>query len=157
MFHLYLIVRYYTFLAKNASSEEPYQRKVLINQWKKLNKLSLYIVEDDPIQRFVLEKMAENLGLHVFGSADNAPEAVREILRHKPDLILVDIQLRNETNGIDVAKTILDSFQPAIIFITANSDLKIETQLSNLSSHYFIQKPVSYYDFQNILAKIEQK
>ena len=121
-----------------------------------MNKLSLYIVEDDPIQRFVLEKMAENLGLHVFGSTDNAPDAIGEILRHKPDLVLLDIQLRNETNGIDVAKTILDSFQPAIIFITANSDMKSETQLSNLLSHYFIQKPVTYYDFQNILTSIEQ-
>ena len=122
-----------------------------------MNKLSLYIVEDDPIQRFVLEKMAENLGLHVFGSTDNAPDAIGEILRHKPDLVLLDIQLRNETNGIDVAETILNSFRPAIIFITANSDMKKEPRLSNLPNHYFIQKPVTYYDFQNILAKIEQK
>jgi len=117
-----------------------------------LKKLSLYVVEDDPIQRFVLERMSENLGVHVLGSADNGSDAVREILRHKPDLILMDIQLGEGKNGIEVAKSILATFRPTIIFITANSDLKNETQLIELPAHHFIPKPVSYHELQKAIA-----
>jgi CheY-like chemotaxis protein len=122
-----------------------------------LKKLTLYIVEDDPIQRFVLERMAENLNLHILGSADNGSDAIREILRFEPDLILMDIQLRDGTSGIEVAEKILRSSRPAIIFITANSDLKEQTQLSGLSFHHFISKPVSYHELLNAFDRLGEQ
>jgi CheY-like chemotaxis protein len=114
----------------------------------------IYIVEDDPIQRFVLERMAENLGMTVIGTTDNGADAIQDILTYEPDLILMDIHLKNNTSGIDVAKTILNTCQPAIIFITANSDMKDKTKLSELSFHHFIAKPVSYHELQKTVASI---
>ncbi len=120
-----------------------------------LKKLTLYIVEDDPIQRFMLEHMANNLGLNVIGTADNGTDAINEILAYEPDLILMDIQLRSDTSGIDVAKAILNSCRPGIIFITANSDMREDTRLSELPSHHFLAKPVSYYELEHTIAGMQ--
>jgi CheY-like chemotaxis protein len=120
-----------------------------------LETLTLYIVEDDPIQSLMLERMAENLGLNVIGSADNGTDAIHDILAYEPDLILMDIQLRCDTSGIDVAKAILTSCRPGIIFITANSDMREDTRLSELPSHHFLAKPVSYHELQQTIAGMQ--
>lgn len=135
----------------------PGKHKPVISYKSDLEKLTLYIVEDDPIQRFVLERMAENLGMNVIGTADNGADAIDEILMYEPDLILMDIQLRNNTNGIDVARAILSSCRPGIIFITANSDMKKDTQLSELPSHHFLAKPVAYHELQDTITKMKLK
>lgn len=116
--------------------------------------MSVYIVEDNPIQRYVLERMIENLGMDVVGTTDSGTEAIHDILMHEPEIVLMDIQLKNDTSGIDVAKTVLSSYQPAIIFITANSNMKNVTKLINIPSHHFITKPISYHELQKAVVKV---
>jgi len=117
--------------------------------------MSLFIVEDDAIQRFVLERMAANLGLHVCGTSNNGADSIVEIIRLKPDLILMDVQLKDSVSGIDVARQTLNTYKPGIIFITANSEKEHETRISGLASHHFIPKPVSYHKLQSAIESAQ--
>lgn len=121
-----------------------------------MKKLSLFIVEDDVIQRFVLEKMAETIGLHVNGSADDGEEAIEDITRLRPHIILMDINLNGSISGIEVARKALKIYKPSIIFITANSNKREETRLRELDSYHFITKPVSYQKLRSAIEAASQ-
>jgi CheY-like chemotaxis protein len=80
------------------------------------------VVEDDVIIAFSIERQLTDWQYRVVGQAESAPEAVKLAARHRPDLILMDIRLRNETSGIDAAREIRDHYPIPVIFVTAQTD-----------------------------------
>ena len=64
------------------------------------------VVEDEALIALDLEARLERLGYHVVGTADEADEACELARRESPDLVLMDIRLRGERDGIDAATTL---------------------------------------------------
>lgn len=77
------------------------------------------IIEDEPIIAMDLETIVRDLGHEVTAVAVTREEAVREALAERPGLVLADIQLADDSSGIDAVKDILTQFQVPVIFITA--------------------------------------
>ncbi|MGB3722488.1 MAG: response regulator [Pacificimonas sp.] len=77
------------------------------------------IIEDEPIIAMDIESIVLDLGHDVTGIATTRDEAVAEALEQKPGLILADIQLADDSSGIDAVKDILEKFAVPVIFITA--------------------------------------
>ena len=77
------------------------------------------IIEDEAIISADLESLVEELGHKVTGTATTHNEAVDAIARHRPGLVLADIQLADGSSGIDAVKDILKRFDVPVIFITA--------------------------------------
>ena len=61
----------------------------------------------------------KELGHRVTGAATTYDEAVEAVSRHKPGLVLADIQLADGSSGIDAVKDILKRIDVPVIFITA--------------------------------------
>lgn len=80
---------------------------------------NVLIIEDEPIIAADLEALVSELGHEVAGTASTRTEAVETALRTKPGLVLCDIQLADNSSGIDAAHDILATFDVPIIFITA--------------------------------------
>jgi CheY-like chemotaxis protein len=80
---------------------------------------NVLIIEDEAIIAADLEALVTELGHDVVGTAATRDEAVKTALSTKPGLILCDIQLADNSSGIDAAQDILASFDVPIIFITA--------------------------------------
>jgi CheY-like chemotaxis protein len=77
------------------------------------------IIEDEPFIALDLQTLVEELGHKVIGVARTHKEAVAEVGKHRPGLILADIQLADGSSGLDAVNQILESFSVPVIFITA--------------------------------------
>ncbi|MET0360996.1 MAG: response regulator [Sphingobium sp.] len=77
------------------------------------------IIEDEPIIAMDIETIVRDLGHDVTAIAVTREDAVREALAERPGLVLADIQLADDSSGIDAVKDILAEFSVPVIFITA--------------------------------------
>ena len=77
------------------------------------------IIEDEPIIAMDIETIVRDLGHNVTGVAVTRDEAVAQARQHPPGLVLADIQLADDSSGIDAVKDILAEFSVPVIFITA--------------------------------------
>jgi CheY-like chemotaxis protein len=77
------------------------------------------IIEDEPIIAMDIETIVRDLGHTVTGVAVTRDEAVAQAMARRPGLVLADIQLADDSSGIDAVKDILQEFQVPVIFITA--------------------------------------
>ncbi len=77
------------------------------------------IIEDEPIIAMDIEQIVRDLGHDVTGVAVTRDEAVALAMEDRPGLVLADIQLADDSSGIDAVKDILAEFNVPVIFITA--------------------------------------
>jgi CheY-like chemotaxis protein len=77
------------------------------------------IIEDEPIIAMDIETIVRDLGHTVTGVAVTRDEAVAQAMARRPGLVLADIQLADDSSGIDAVKDILGEFSVPVIFITA--------------------------------------
>lgn len=77
------------------------------------------IIEDEPIIAMDIEAIVRDQGHEVTGVAVTRDEAVALAMDERPGLVLADIQLADDSSGIDAVKDILAQFSVPVIFITA--------------------------------------
>jgi CheY-like chemotaxis protein len=80
---------------------------------------SVMIIEDEPIIALDIEAMVQELGHDVTGIARTHTEAIALMKRHRPGLVLADIQLADGSSGLEAVNEILQSIDVPVIFITA--------------------------------------
>ncbi len=86
---------------------------------EKQTRARVLIIEDEPIIAMDIETIVRDLGHEVTGVAVTRDEAVALALDDRPGLVLADIQLADDSSGIDAVKDILAQFAVPVIFITA--------------------------------------
>jgi CheY-like chemotaxis protein len=86
---------------------------------EKQTRARVLIIEDEPIIAMDIETIVRDLGHEVTGVAVTRDEAVALAMDDRPGLVLADIQLADDSSGIDAVKDILAEFQVPVIFITA--------------------------------------
>ena len=82
----------------------------------------ILIVEDDMIISLVVENMIKKLGHTLVGKSASGEEAIDLALEHKPDIILMDIRLKGNIDGIEAVTQIKEKIETAVIYLTGNSD-----------------------------------
>lgn len=86
---------------------------------EKQTRARVLIIEDEPIIAMDIETIVRDLGHDVTGVAVTRDEAVALAMEDRPGLVLADIQLADDSSGIDAVKDILAEFTVPVIFITA--------------------------------------
>ncbi len=110
--------------------------------------------EKDAID-LLLELLKDHPGTEVVATADNAEEAYRLILAHKPDLVFLDIQMPRET-GLELAKRLSDlPERPAVIFVTAYDQFAISA-IKNAALDYIL-KPVNRKELDEAIARFRKR
>lgn len=97
------------------------------------------IIEDEQIIAMDLESIVRDLGHDVVGFAVTRDEAVALAMDMQPSLILADIQLADDSSGIDAVADILAEFSVPIIFITAFPERLLTGELDEPT--FLITKP----------------
>ncbi|MDO5851646.1 MAG: response regulator [Methanobacteriaceae archaeon] len=111
----------------------------------------ILIVEDEVITASDLKNRLEDSGYTVVGMEVSGEKAIDTAAELRPDVVLMDINLKGKLTGIDAAKKIL-SLELPVIFLTAYDD-KTTFEKANMNPPYgFIKKP---FDFQNVIRTIE--
>lgn len=104
-------------------------------------KNKILIVEDEGVVALDLQDRLESLGYTIIGSADTAKSALKLAAKYSPDLVLMDIVLKGEKDGIDAARQIHDLFGIPVVFITAYADEKTLLRAKNSYPYGYIVKP----------------
>lgn len=101
----------------------------------------ILVVEDEAITALDLKFILMGLGYDVVDVVDNGQDAIDSAKELSPDLVIMDIKLKGEINGIVAAEEI-SKFNIPIIFVSANTDEGTkEKVLENSSFVGFIPKP----------------
>jgi CheY-like chemotaxis protein len=100
------------------------------------------IVEDEAILAANLEDQVREMGHEVVGVTGSGERAVRLCLREMPDLVLMDIRLEGEMDGLEAAHRIRASHPVAVVFITAYSDEPFLERAKSSEPFGYLVKPV---------------
>jgi CheY-like chemotaxis protein len=80
------------------------------------------IIEDEPLIAMDLESIVTSLGHRVSGVARTRTEAIAAVKRKRPGLVLADIQLADESSGLDAVNEIVGSTDVPVLFVTAHPE-----------------------------------
>lgn len=102
---------------------------------------SILIVEDDDIIARVEDWRLKNLGYNVCGRATTGAEAMELVVKNKPDLVLMDINIHGDIDGIETAKMIKKGFNIPVVYVTSHSDGVTLERAKETKPDGFIVKP----------------
>ncbi len=117
-----------------------------------MNRIRTVIIDDERQARASLKELIDLSGLpiQVVGEADGVQTGVNAILEHRPELLLLDIQLGDGT-GFDVLdRTLFKNFK--VVFITAYDQFAL--QAFKFSAVDYLLKPVAEKDFRDAISKV---
>ena len=83
---------------------------------------SVLIVEDEPIAAWSIREALEALGHQVIDEVDTGQQAIQLARTARPDLVLMDIRLAGEMDGVATAEVIQQQLQIPVIYLTAYAD-----------------------------------
>jgi two-component system, response regulator PdtaR len=81
----------------------------------------ILVVEDEPITAMEIHRLLETSGYQPY-SASSSNEALVIAIEKEPDLILMDVKIKGEEDGVKTAQTIKELMEVPVIYITAHSD-----------------------------------
>jgi signal transduction histidine kinase len=117
-----------------------------------MKKAEILIVEDDLLTATVIQKYLTTNGYDVTAIASNADDAFNEISKVKPDLILMDIFLRNSIDGIEIARIIREKYDIPVIYLTADSSEDTIARAKITEPFGYLVKPV---DSKILITNVE--
>ncbi|MDD2439453.1 MAG: response regulator [Methanosarcinaceae archaeon] len=112
----------------------------------------ILVVEDEHIVAMGIKKMLKSLGYKVTGIASSGEEAISKAESTFPDLVLMDIMLKGNIDGIEAAEAIKNIADIPIIYLTAYSDGKVLERAKKTGPYGYIVKP---FDENDLHSSIE--
>ncbi|ABS55418.1 response regulator receiver protein [Methanoregula boonei 6A8] len=113
-----------------------------------MSKGTILLVEDDDIIAKVVGWRLEKLGYSLCGRASSGTEALDLLERNVPDLILMDINIKGEINGIETTKMIKKRIHIPVIYLTSHSDDVTLARAKETYPEGFISKPFNDNDLK---------
>ena len=107
---------------------------------------NVLVVEDESIVSKDIQHSLKKLGYHVVGAASSGEQAVALALESEPDIILMDIMLKGEMNGIEAATQIRSETNIPVIFLTAYADESTLNKAKVTQPYGYIIKPFKEID-----------
>jgi CheY-like chemotaxis protein len=114
----------------------------------------ILIVEDEGILALMLEQMVTQMQHEVVDKVSTGKEAINQALSMKPDIVLMDINLKGEIDGIEAASAIQEKSDIPVIYITGNTDSMYKERLENTDYIDFLAKPVTKNQLSYSLALV---
>ncbi|WP_243360311.1 response regulator [Fundidesulfovibrio terrae] len=112
------------------------------------------IVEDEVIAAMATERMLKKLGFEVCGNVTSGEEALETMDEECPDLVIMDIRLDGELDGIETSMLMKQNRDVPVIFVTAYSDDSTVSRASAAKPLAFINKPLDITLLQKVLSGI---
>ncbi|MCC5929213.1 MAG: response regulator [Cyclobacteriaceae bacterium] len=117
----------------------------------------ILIVEDDMIIAANISLQLTKLGYEVTGIESRGEEAIHHLRQNQPDIILMDIHLKGQIDGIETAKKILEIYDTPLIYLTANTDEATFQKAKETRPYAFISKPFNKLDLERTIALVVEK
>lgn len=116
-----------------------------------MEKLNIFIVEDESIVAKDIQNSLAKLGYNVVGIANNGNDAIEKIIDTAPDLVLMDIMIKGDLTGIDVSEKIKEKINVPVIFLTAYADEGTLSKAKITEPYGYILKPFKEIDLHSTI------
>lgn len=121
----------------------------------------ILIVEDEMIIGANISLQLTNLGYEVTGIVTRGEEALNHVKKHKPNIVLMDIQLKGNLDGIKTVQLMHKENDIPVIYLTANADQEHFDRAKSTNPYAFISKPFKKMDLEHaielIIGKLNSK
>jgi len=123
----------------------------------------ILIVEDQGIVATDIERCLKDSGFEVTAIATSMEDAIREASRSRPDLVLMDIRIQGEADGIDAADDLRRHFGLPIVYLTAHDDRDTMARAKRTEPMAFLIKPFKPAELTNTVeialnrSRVEQE
>jgi DNA-binding LytR/AlgR family response regulator len=111
----------------------------------------ILIVEDEMIIGANISLQLSKLGYEVTGIVSRGEEAIAHVKQNRPDIVLMDIQLKGTLDGIDTVIRMQQQMEIPVIYLTANADENNFERAKSTNPYAFISKPFKKLDLQHAI------
>ena len=124
---------------------------------------TVLLVEDEQIVAIDLQENLEGMGYRVLGVASSGEEAIAMAQNYKPLIVLMDISLRGEMDGVDAAAHISHRLHIPVVFLTSFSDAATVARAATTAPYGYLTKPFQSRELRATLevaivkAKLERQ
>lgn len=120
--------------------------------------MKLFIVEDSPMMKVRLIQMLEQIDVvEIIGEANNQNDAINKILDLKPDVVVLDIRLK-EGNGLEVLKFIKKELPSTLVIMLTNYPyVQYRDKSYSMGADYFFYKATEFTKVFDVISSIDQK
>lgn len=115
--------------------------------------VNILIVEDEALIAMDIRMTVESLGFRTLGTAFSGEESLRKAESLHPDLILMDIKLRGEMDGVTAADEIYSRFGVPVIYLSAYTDDQTLLRTRRPGSYGCLPKPFEPFDLRDAIAR----
>jgi DNA-binding LytR/AlgR family response regulator len=115
------------------------------------HQIDIMVVEDDMIIAADISMQLTQLGYNVSAILPKGEDALAQLQNSQPDIILMDVGLKGDLDGVDTAQEILNNYEIPVIFLTANSDPETFRRAKHTRPFAFITKPFEAIDLERSL------
>jgi CheY-like chemotaxis protein len=106
------------------------------------------IVEDETLIAEELKERLERFGFYVIAAVDSAEEGIQIATTERPDLVLMDVRLRGEMDGVQAAAEIRQRVDVPVIYLTAYSDHVTLDRAKHTEPYGYVLKPFHERELQ---------
>ncbi len=111
----------------------------------------ILVIEDEALVARDIQSRLRQLGHEVLGLAHSPRQALQLAAELEPELLLCDIHLKDEIDGIEVARRITSERDIPVIFLTAYSDRETVARAKSLTPYGYVLKPIETADLQIVI------
>jgi CheY-like chemotaxis protein len=113
----------------------------------------ILIVEDDAVSALSLKITLAKRGYEICDTVDTGEEAIATALKLQPDLILMDIFLAAQIDGVEAVKKIHEHLDVPIIYVSASSDQATYQRACQTKMVAFLRKPYNNRQLLELIKK----
>jgi CheY-like chemotaxis protein len=117
-------------------------------------KKKILIVEDEAIHAMYLKMMLKKNGYDISGTEATGESAIASVTENCPDLILMDIDLRNSIDGIELANILRKKYSFPIIFISGFDDKETLKRIEPITKTWKLTKPIVELYLTNLMQEV---
>lgn len=117
----------------------------------------ILIVEDELVLQLMLEHMLKKMGFEHFGTATKGAVAIEKAIGDSYDLILMDIMLQDDIDGIEAYREIHKVKKIPVIYITGNTDPRNKKKAQEIGFHDYLGKPITFSHLKNSIEELFDK
>jgi response regulator of citrate/malate metabolism len=114
---------------------------------------TVLIVDDEFMIAQMLSIYVEEFGRSVCGTADTAAKAIALAQKHRPSIVLMDMRLKGEEDGVDAALVIHKTVGSQVIFITGSSEPSTIERIKFDHPSSILIKPVTEFQLKDAINK----
>lgn len=112
------------------------------------------IVDDEFLIAEGFRVQLEVMGITVCGVAENADDAIALADEHRPHLVLMDVRLKGERDGVDAASAIHERVGSNVIFVTGSREQETVDRIERDHAAAMLFKPVSTFQLRRTIEQV---